>query len=120
MASARAIVIGQVIKRGIGRPDTVKVRCLKMSLDRYLLKYFNKRTHHWAIETSVTTDVGDIVMLQRLPERMTTKVGHEVKEIVYKLGSVVDPITGTRCRGQQFIDEAERELQKLKIEGERS
>lgn len=68
----------------------------------------------------MTTDVGDIVLLQRLPERMTTKVGHEVQEIVYKLGSVVDPITGTKCRGQQFIDETERQLQKLKIDGERS
>ena len=32
------LVIGQVIKRGRVRPDTVKVRCLKMKLDEHLNK----------------------------------------------------------------------------------
>lgn len=38
MASWGSIVIGQVVKRGVVRTDTVKVRCLRLKLDTYLNK----------------------------------------------------------------------------------
>ncbi|XP_070178415.1 uncharacterized protein [Littorina saxatilis] len=168
------LVIGQVLKRGTVRPDTVKVRCLKMKLDNHLNKvrsrrgfygardlvffclaigrgaraamycfrlldykcakvvihpqklgrksrfgYFNGRKHYWAVEGDIKTDIGDIILIERLPEKLTPLVTHEIKEQVFKIGAVVDPVTGNRCRGTIFIDEELRQLEAEQIEEER-
>ncbi|PVD21191.1 hypothetical protein C0Q70_19359 [Pomacea canaliculata] len=116
MASWGSIVIGQVVKRGVVRTDTVKVRCLRLKLDTYLNKYFNSRKHYWAIEKEDKCEIGDIILIERLPKKLTPLVSHEIKHHVFKLGSVVDPVTGKRCRATEFIDEAARELEVQQIE----
>ena len=52
--------------------------------------------------------VGDIVLLSQLPEAVNRFSSYEVKEIVYKVGEVVDPVSGRRCRGTEFIDTPDR------------
>lgn len=37
---------------------------------------------------------GDIVLVRQLEEKLTTLITHKVEKVVYKLGDVVDPITG--------------------------
>ena len=51
---------------------------------------------------------------------MTPLVSHRIKEQVFKLGAVVDPVTGQRCRGTSFIDEEMRQLEAEQIEEERA
>ncbi|KAL5021142.1 hypothetical protein ScPMuIL_000297 [Solemya velum] len=104
-------LIGQVVMRGIKQPDSVKVRTLRMVLDKYLKKYFNKKKDYWVCDKKVTSNVGDIVLIKELTERLTPEVKHEVHEMVFELGKVVDPVTGRRCRGRDFIDEAAREAE---------
>ncbi|XP_076469814.1 small ribosomal subunit protein uS17m-like [Babylonia areolata] len=113
------LVIGQVMKRGAMRQDFVKVRCLKMKLDKNLNKYFNTRKHYWAVDEKLKTKIGDIVLLEQLPEKLTPLVSHNIKEMVFELGAVVDPVTGQRCRATAYIDETERQLEKEQIEEER-
>ncbi|XP_041375423.1 28S ribosomal protein S17, mitochondrial-like [Gigantopelta aegis] len=113
------IVIGQVMKRHKMRPELVKVRYLRLVLDNYLLKYFNKRFQCWAEDRSVKGDIGDMVLLKTLEEQKIPEVRHEVIEMVYKLGAIVDPVTGRRCRGKEYIEEAERLAQKQFIESEK-
>lgn len=119
MSNWGRLVIGQVIKRGAVRQDTIKVRCLKMKLDTNLNKYFNSRKHYWAVEENIKTKIGDIVLLERLPQKLTPLVSHGIKEMVFELGAVVDPVTGQKCRGTAYIDEMLRQLEKEQIEEER-
>ncbi|KPP61511.1 28S ribosomal protein S17, mitochondrial-like [Scleropages formosus] len=67
-------------------------------------KYYNKRKTYFAHDPLEQCSVGDIVLLKALPERRTKHVKHELAEIVYKLGSVVDPLTGKRVAGSVFLD----------------
>ncbi|KAK6178476.1 hypothetical protein SNE40_013262 [Patella caerulea] len=120
MASSGRYIMGQVMKRGIGRDNTLKVRCLQMKLDTYLNKYFNERKHIWAKEYEVKCNVGDIVLLQEMSELKIPRITHDIKEVVFPLGMVVDPITGRRCRGTEYIDESNRKLEAEKIATEKS
>ena len=85
-----------------------------------LFQYFNNRKHYWAVEGDIKTDIGDIILIERLPQKMTPLVSHRIKEQVFKLGAVVDPVTGQRCRGTSFIDEEMRQLEAEQIEEERA
>lgn len=115
-----SLIIGQVVKRGVARPDTVRVRCLKLQLDENIHKYFNIRKHYWAIEQDIKTNIGDIILLEHLPQKLTPLVSHQIKEHIFKIGAAVDPITGKRCRGTIFIDEELRQLEEEQIDAERS
>ena len=94
--------------------------CLVFQFYISLFQYFNSRKHYWAVEGDIKTDIGDIILIERLPQKMTPLVSHRIKEQVFKLGAVVDPVTGQRCRGTSFIDEEMRQLETEQIEEERA
>lgn len=48
--------------------------------------------------------MGDIVLLKALPEAKSKHVKHELSEIVYKVGRVVDPLTGKRVSGTEYLE----------------
>lgn len=48
--------------------------------------------------------MGDIVLLKALPEARSKHVKHELSEIVYKVGRVVDPLTEKRVAGTEFLE----------------
>lgn len=48
--------------------------------------------------------MGDIVLLKALPEARSKHVKHELSEIVYKVGRVVDPLTGKSVAGTDFLE----------------
>jgi hypothetical protein len=85
-----------------------------------LFQYFNKRYHFWAIENDIKTEIGDVVLIERLPEKLTPLVSHKIKEQVFKIGAVVDPVTNRRCRGKIFIDEEQRQLEEMQIQEEQA
>ena len=75
-----------------------------------LFQYFNHPDQFWAEEPSGTTcKVGDIVKIEELTERATPSVTHKVCEHVFKIGEIIDPVTGRQCRGTKFIDETYRD-----------
>ncbi|XP_051959626.1 28S ribosomal protein S17, mitochondrial-like [Xyrauchen texanus] len=96
------LIIGRVI--GTKMKKTAKVRVTRLVLDPYLLKYYNKRRTYFAHDALEQCTVGDVVLLKALPERRAKHVKHELSEIVYKVGQVVDPLTGKRVAGQQFLE----------------
>lgn len=83
---------------------TAKVRVTRLVLDPYLLKFFNKRKTYFAHDPLQQCAVGDIVLLKALPERRTKNVKHELAEIVFKVGNVIDPVTGKACAGTRFLE----------------
>ncbi|KAG8451795.1 hypothetical protein GDO86_003841 [Hymenochirus boettgeri] len=95
-------IVGKVI--GTKMRKTAKVRVTRLVLDSYLLKFYNKRKTYFAHDAQQQCTVGDIVLLNALPERRSKHVKHELSEIIYKVGQVVDPLTGRRCAGTVFVD----------------
>uniref|UniRef100_A0A1A8ETX3 Small ribosomal subunit protein uS17m n=1 Tax=Nothobranchius korthausae TaxID=1143690 RepID=A0A1A8ETX3_9TELE len=95
-------VLGRVI--GTKMLKTAKVRATRLVLDPYLLKYYNKRKTYFAHDALQQCTVGDIVLLKALPEPRSKHVKHELSEIVYKVGRVVDPLTGKKVAGTEFLE----------------
>nr|XP_046266339.1 28S ribosomal protein S17, mitochondrial [Scatophagus argus]XP_046266340.1 28S ribosomal protein S17, mitochondrial [Scatophagus argus] len=95
-------VIGRVI--GTKMHKTAKVRVTRLVMDPYLLKYYNKRKTYFAHDALQQCTVGDIVLLKALPEARSKHVKHELSEIVYKVGRVVDPLTEKRVAGPEFLE----------------
>ncbi|XP_063809845.1 small ribosomal subunit protein uS17m [Pseudophryne corroboree] len=95
-------IVGKVI--GTKMKKTAKVRVTRLVLDSYLLKYYNKRKTYFAHDAQEQCTVGDIVLLKALPERRSKHVKHELSEIIFKVGRVVDPLTGKSCAGTKFLE----------------
>ncbi|XP_073681257.1 small ribosomal subunit protein uS17m [Garra rufa] len=95
-------IIGQVI--GTKMKKTAKVRVTRLVLDSYLLKYYNKRKTYFAHDPLEQCTVGDVVLLKALLEKRSKHVNHELAEIVYKVGQVVDPVTGKKVAGTQYLE----------------
>ncbi|XP_072272110.1 small ribosomal subunit protein uS17m [Pyxicephalus adspersus] len=98
-------IVGKVI--GTKMTKTAKVRVTRMVLDNYLLKYYNKRKTYFAHDPQEQCTEGDIVLLKALPEKRGKHVNHELVEIIFKVGRVVDPLTGKLCAGTQFQESLE-------------
>lgn len=98
-------IVGKVI--GTSMAKTAKVRVTRMVLDNYLLKYYNKRKTYFAHDAQKQCTVGDVVLLKALPERRSKHVRHELAEIIFKVGRVVDPLTGKLCAGTKFQESLE-------------
>lgn len=95
-------IVGKVI--GTAMQKTAKVRVTRLVLDPYLLKYFNKRKTYFAHDALQQCTVGDIVLLKALPVPRTKHVKHELAEIVFKVGRVIDPVTGKPCAGTTYLE----------------
>uniref|UniRef100_A0A8D0GDH5 Small ribosomal subunit protein uS17m n=1 Tax=Sphenodon punctatus TaxID=8508 RepID=A0A8D0GDH5_SPHPU len=95
-------IIGKVI--GTKMQKTAKVRVTRLVLDPYLLKFYNKRKTYFAHDPLQQCIIGDLVLLKALPERRSKHVKHELAEIVYKVGNVIDPVTGKPCAGTRFLE----------------
>ncbi|CAO2629796.1 28S ribosomal protein S17, mitochondrial [Lemmus lemmus] len=95
-------VVGKVI--GTAMVKTAKVRATRLVLDPYLLKYFNKRKTYFAHDAHQQCSVGDIVLLRALPVPRSKHVKHELAEIIFKVGRVIDPITGKPCAGTAYLE----------------
>ncbi|XP_074528040.1 small ribosomal subunit protein uS17m [Halichoeres trimaculatus] len=95
-------IIGKVV--GTKMLKTAKVRVTRLVLDPYLLKYYNKRKTYFAHDALQQCTMGDIVLLKALPEARSKHVKHELAEIVYKVGRVVDPLTGKKVAGTEFLE----------------
>lgn len=84
-----------------------------LSFCSVLIQYFNKEQQLWASDPTLKYGAGDLVLVKKLSEPLSTEVHHYVSEIVFPIGNVVDPITGRRCRGPYYLDEENRQFKKL-------
>lgn len=69
-----------------------------------LSKYYNKRKTYFAHDALEQCTVGDVVLLKALSEKRSKHVKHELSEVVYKVGQIVDPLTGKRVAGKQYLE----------------
>lgn len=66
------------------------------SLCGFLFQYFNKDEVYYAHDPKRLCKTGDVVLIQELPEKLTTYITHSVLQVVYPLGDVTDPITNKK------------------------
>ena len=86
-----------------------------------IFQYFSDKSHHWASDPDAKAKEGDLVLIKSMEEPQSDKVKHFVREIVFPLGNVTDPVTGRRCRGTEYIPEGgSRNFGKVKIDSEDS
>ncbi|XP_026682829.1 28S ribosomal protein S17, mitochondrial isoform X2 [Diaphorina citri] len=83
---------------------TVKSNCSRFSVKRYvyddyLHTYFPKFTVMYAHDPDKICKTGDIVLIEELPQKLTTLITHKVNKVVYPLGDITDPITGKKVVG---------------------
>ncbi|XP_038177993.1 28S ribosomal protein S17, mitochondrial-like [Arvicola amphibius] len=95
-------VVGKVI--GTAMVKTAKERATRLALDPCLLKYFNTWKTSFAYDAHQQCSVGDIVLLGALPVMGSKRVKHELAEIIFKVGRVIDPVTGKPCAGTAYLE----------------
>ncbi|GLG95638.1 Uncharacterized protein GBIM_02580 [Gryllus bimaculatus] len=105
-----AILLGQCVP--CVKKDASKIRVKQLELDKNLLMYFRKDSYVYAHDPQKVCKTGDVVLVQELPEKLTTLISHKVLRVVYPLGDITDPITGKKVVGSRFREDIE-EVNKL-------
>ncbi|CAG5121138.1 unnamed protein product [Candidula unifasciata] len=114
--TSRLMMIGQVICREALKPRILTVRIIDQVYDAHLHMFFPEPKDFKVLETEkAKVKAGDIIRFQKSPERYSVEVEYETAEVVFPIGRTVDPVTGRRCRGTQFIDERAREQETKRI-----
>uniref|UniRef100_A0A2K6S031 Small ribosomal subunit protein uS17m n=1 Tax=Saimiri boliviensis boliviensis TaxID=39432 RepID=A0A2K6S031_SAIBB len=102
--AAQLILHGRWEVIGTKMQKTAKVKVTRLVLDLYLLKYYNKWKTCFAHDAHQQCTVGDIVLLRALPVPRAKHLKHELAEIIFKVGKVIDPVTGKPCAGTTYLE----------------
>ncbi|KAF5293921.1 hypothetical protein FQA39_LY13626 [Lamprigera yunnana] len=81
-----------------------KFKIKRLELDTNLLMYFRKDEFVYALDPEKKCQTGDIVLIEKCPQQITRLITHKVKEIVYPLGDITDPLTGKKVVAGKFRD----------------
>lgn len=68
-------------------------------------QYFNKQEEYYAHDPDKICKTGDVVLIRALPEKLTTLITHKVERVVFKLGDVIDPMSGKPVVVSQYRDD---------------
>nr|CAG4645205.1 EOG090X0GMQ [Leptodora kindtii] len=110
MASFSVFCIGScmlcLVKKELNK---YKVKVLQ--LDPNLNMHFSKFETVYAHDPKEQCKPGDIVLIKKLPTKMTKHITHEVKSIVFPFGDITDPVTGKKVVAGEYRDEIEKKSQ---------
>lgn len=70
-------------------------------------QYFKDADYVFAHDPTKVCKTGDIVLVRKLPEKLTTLITHKIEKVVYKMGDVVDPITGKSVVASEYREQIE-------------
>jgi hypothetical protein len=107
-----SLLLGKAVKLsriGVQRTPCVQIRCRDNEFNDYIKMYFAKTEDFWALDKNGDVNLGDTVLIKQVneAERVATTVTHEVKRVVMKYGSQIDPVTKKRIFQRQFMDRQE-------------
>ncbi|KAI0978159.1 hypothetical protein GJ496_007546 [Pomphorhynchus laevis] len=103
LMSAR-LLMGKII-RNVPSLQKVLVECMQMEFDPDLNMYFNKSNYIRTFNENEKVNIGDIVIISERPKfkcRNASEV-YELREIVYKVGQLTDPLSNMRCRHNGYL-----------------
>ncbi|KAG8198930.1 hypothetical protein JTE90_015137 [Oedothorax gibbosus] len=104
-ALKKSILFAKIITSDL--KNIPKVAVPKYIMDERLTMYFRERTYYY-VQDPLKCKEGDYVIIRELAESDDKRVTHKVEQLVYERGNFVDPITGKRCAGTEFIDDIKR------------
>jgi len=115
MAVARlSLLLGKVLFPGINPAiKAVPVSVISMKLEPRIHVYYNTEEKYWVSDPEMKCQVGDMVLIRQLDEPLSVDVKHKVQEVVFPVGNIIEPSTGRRCRGVEYIDEDRRSFRTL-------
>nr|CAH0099103.1 unnamed protein product [Daphnia galeata] len=87
--------------------NAAKFKVKLMEFDPYLNMHFAKHVTVYAHDPSNMCKPGDVVMIDRLPKKLTKNITHQINKIVYTFGDITDPITGKKVVVGKYRDEIE-------------
>ena len=93
---------------GPSMKSTVKVLVPSLKLDTFFNMYFRENQQFLVDDNQLHCSAGDWLLIRRLEQPLSLRVNHRVEKIVYKAGQVVDPLTGKRSLGYQYVSDADR------------
>ncbi|XP_076383409.1 mitochondrial ribosomal protein S17 [Megalopta genalis] len=93
------------------KENAAKIRIRKLEFDNHLLMYFGKHEFVYAIDPNKISKIGDTVLIQNLPERLTRLITHKIVDVVYPLGDMTDPITGKKVVAGKYRDDIEQDTE---------
>nr|CAG4650580.1 EOG090X0GMQ [Sida crystallina] len=111
MAASRAISLALARCMPSDVKNAAKLRIKRLEFDTNLNYHFSKFETVYAHDPNTQCKPGDIVLIQQLPSKMTKHITHAVKEVVYPLGDVTDPISGKKVVVGKYRDEIEEKNQ---------
>ncbi|CAK9806260.1 28S ribosomal protein S17, mitochondrial [Anthophora quadrimaculata] len=74
--------------------NATKIRITRMDFDNHLLTYFTKYEFVYAVDPEKRCKIGDTVLIQNLPEKLTRIITHKIVDVVFPVGDIVDPVSG--------------------------
>ncbi|CAG0913282.1 unnamed protein product [Notodromas monacha] len=100
-------------------PDTVKVvvtrqifhESMKLSLlslfncnflSHFDYQFYPEKEAIYVKDPAKACNIGDIVLVKKLPEQANERVSHVVQEVLFACGDVTDPVTGEKVSGSQY------------------
>lgn len=95
--------------------NVTKVAVPKYVMDERLTMYFRENTHYY-VQDPLKCNEGDYVMIRELSDGEDKNITHKVEQLVYQRGNYVDPLTGKRCAGTEYIDDIKRTCELFGIE----
>ncbi|XP_077295158.1 mitochondrial ribosomal protein S17 isoform X2 [Arctopsyche grandis] len=104
-AAEVSLLMGQCVPTS--KSNASKLRIKRLELDTNLLMYFRKDEYIYITDPNKNCKTGDIVLVKKLPEKLTKLVTHELVEIVHKLGDVTCPLTNKKVVGTNYRDDIE-------------
>lgn len=96
-----SILLGQVMPSTL-KSSAVKVQVPYFVFDDLLKAYFKKTEEFVAQDPGKACKAGDVVIIQRLEQQAKKEITHEVKELVFKLGDIRDPISGELVVAKEY------------------
>lgn len=70
-------------------------------------QYFPKYDFVYAHDPEKLCKTGDLVLIEKLPNKLTRLITHKVKNVIYPLGDITDPITGKKVVAGKYRDHIE-------------
>lgn len=108
-AAAKLITLSSVLARCMPSEvkNAAKFTVKLMEFDTNLNMHFSKNLTVYAHDPNGMCKPGDVVLIEKLPSKMTKYITHQVSQVVYPFGDITDPITGKKVVAGKYRDEIE-------------
>ncbi|KAL6266680.1 hypothetical protein P5V15_003744 [Pogonomyrmex californicus] len=101
------------------KQNAAKVKVSRLAFDDHIHMHFKEHDFVYANDPNRLCKTGDVILIKTLPKKLTRLITHEVVEVIYPLGDIVDPVTGKEVIVTKYREDTE-EANKLYGKGDSS